>query len=272
MAQFKSSEDYRNFDHAVRRQLRYVRGVAHDEFLQAILETGVRRQLSLRNNTFLQGVWRAQLGNCWSEVEKDGKVQRVPCPYPKSRMKPIPEKVSDGRANPKGITCLYMSTDFNAAILEVRPLIGAYVTVAKMDITKRLTIVDFTSENANFEYTWSIDKPFGEIEKAVWSDINDAFSKPAQRSDESLDYIATQILSELFKSNGFDGVAYKSSYGEAGYNIALFDLDAANVGDCYLYRVDDISLKISHIESAARERGQAFIVKSPTPTGSGAAG
>jgi hypothetical protein len=62
MAQFKSSEDYRNFDHAVRRQLRYVRGVVHDDFLQAVLETGVRRQLSLTNNTYHQGVWRAQLG------------------------------------------------------------------------------------------------------------------------------------------------------------------------------------------------------------------
>jgi hypothetical protein len=181
----------------------------------------------------------------------------VPCPYPKSRMKPIAEKVSDGRANPKGIACLCISTDYDTSILEVRPLIGSYVTVTKMEITKRLKIVDFT-----FEDRWSV-RTIDEMEKAVWSDINDGFSKPAQRSDDSLDYISTQILSELFKSNGIDGVAYKSSYGEAGYNIALFDLDAANVRDCYLCRVDDVSLKISHIDSATRARGQAFIVKSP---------
>jgi hypothetical protein len=149
MAEFKSSEDYRSFDHAVRRQLRYVRGVAHDEFLQAVLETGVRRQLLVTNNTYLHGVWRAQLGNCWSEVEKEGKVHRVPSPYPKTRMKPIPEKVSDGRANPKGIACLYIATDYDTAILEVRPLIGSFVTVAKMAITKPLKIVDFTSAYVN---------------------------------------------------------------------------------------------------------------------------
>jgi hypothetical protein len=262
MAQFKSSEDYRNFDHAVRRQLRYIRGTEHEEFLQAVLETGARRQLAVTNNTYAHGVWRAQLENCWREVEKDGKVHRVPYPCPKSRMKPIAEKVSDGRANPKGIACLYISTDYDTSILEVRPLIGSYVTVAKMEITKRLKIVDFTSAYVNFEDRWSV-RTIDEVEKAVWSDINDAFSKPAQRSDDSLDYIPTQILSELFKSNGIDGVAYKSSYGEAGYNIALFDLDAANVGDCYLCRVEDVSLKLSHIDSAARARGQAFIVKSP---------
>jgi hypothetical protein len=132
MAQFKSSEDYRNFDYAVRRQLRYVRGTVHDDFLQAVLETGVRRLLSLTNKSYHQGVWRAQLGNCWREVEKNGKVHRVPSPYSQSRMKPIPEKVSDGRVNPKGIACLYISTDYDTAILEVRPLIGSYVTVAKL--------------------------------------------------------------------------------------------------------------------------------------------
>src|SRR5215831_8908770 len=224
MAKFKSSKDYCNFDHAVRRQLRYVRGVADNEFLQAVLETAVRRQQSLTNNTFPQGVWRARLGNCWRKG--------VSCPYPKSEMKPIPEKVPDGRVNPKGITCLYMSTDYNTPISEVRPPIGSYVTIAKMEITRHLKIVDFTSTNTNFEYNWAIKKPFGKREKAVWENINDAFSKPVQRSDDDLDYIPTQILSELFKSNRLDGVAYKSSYGEAGFNIALFDLDAADVGDC----------------------------------------
>jgi hypothetical protein len=251
MVRFKSSEDYRNFDRAVRRQLRYVRGVAHDEFLQAVLETAVRRHLSL---TVLEGVWRAQLGNCWRELEKDGKVQRVPCPYPKSRMKPIPEKVSDGRVNPKGIACLYMSTDYNTAIHEMRPPIGSYVTVAEMKIARPSQVVDFTSAMANFEYAWSIGEPFAEFEKAVWSDINDAFSKPVQRSDDDLDYIPTQILSELFKSNGLDGVTYKSSLGEKGFNIALFDINAADVGDCYLFHVDDIRLKFSQIEKDGRSR------------------
>jgi hypothetical protein len=89
-----------------------------------------------------------------------------------------------------------------------------------------------------------------EVEKAVWSDINDAFSKPVERSDNSLDYIPTQILSELFKCNDLDGVGYKSSYGEIGFNLALFDINAADVGECYLDHVDDISLKISPVRPA----------------------
>lgn len=182
------------------------------------------------------------------EVEKDGKIHSVPSPYPKNRMKPEPDKVtvSDGRANPRGIPCLYLTTDYETAILEVRPLIGMYITVAKMELARDLEIIDCTSSYVNFLDRWSV-KTIEDIERAVWSDINDAFFKPAQRGDDSLDYIPTQILAELFKCNGLDGIGYKSSYGESGFNIALFDVDAANVVECYLCRVDDITVKISPI-------------------------
>lgn len=236
----------------MRRQLRYVRGVAHDNFLLAVLETGVRRQLSVTPDTYFGGLWRAQLGNRWKNVNKDGKVQRLPCPYARKRMKPIPDKVSDGRANPKGIACLYVATDYETALLEVRPLIGSYVTVAKVKITKDLKIVDFTSSDVNFAHRFGVET-IDVKERAVWSEINHAFSKPVERSDSSLDYIPTQILAELFKSNGLDGVAYKSSYGERGHNIALFDLDAAEIEDCYLCQIEDVSLKISRIDDSGRK-------------------
>ena len=87
-----------------------------------------------------------------------------------------------------------------------------------------------------------------EIEKKVWSDINDAFSKPADRGDESVDYVPTQILAEIFKSAGFGGIEYKSSYGDKGVNIALFNISKADPMESRLYRVDDISVKISRYD------------------------
>ncbi len=186
MPQFKSAEDYRNFDQAVRRNLRYVRGLAQEDFLQEVLETSPTRRLLLTKDMYPGGLWRAQLGHAWREVEKDGKVHSVPCTYPKSRMKPIPEKVSDGRANPEGIACLYLSTKSETAILEVRPLIGSYVSFAKMIINRDLLIVDCTSQYVEFFYRWSVQS-IADVERAVWSDINDAFSKSVQRSEDSLD-------------------------------------------------------------------------------------
>lgn len=84
-----------------------------------------------------------------------------------------------------------------------------------------------------------------EIERAVWTHIDNAYAEPMTRSDDMADYAATQILAELFKDSGYDGVAYKSNFGEKGYNIALFNIDVAELINCALYRVDGIEVSYS---------------------------
>ena len=51
-----------------------------------------------------------------------------------------------------------------------------------------------------------------------------------------------QTLAEVFKRHGFDGVAYQSSYGEKGFNVALFDIEDAGIINCGLYRIKDVSV------------------------------
>jgi hypothetical protein len=58
-------------------------------------------------------------------------------------------------------------------------------------------------------------------------------------SDDIADYVPTQIVAELFKANNFDGVAYRSSLGD-GHNVALFDLDMAELVSCFLFQVKSI--------------------------------
>jgi hypothetical protein len=243
---FNSIEDYRDFERAVRRELRYVRRTAHDDFLETVLATSHTRELSLKKGGHLGVLWRAQIGHDWREVEEDGHVYSVECPYPRERMKPIPDKVPDGRANPKAIPCLYLATTQETAVLEIRPLMGSYISVAQLKINRDLKIIDFSSARMNFEYTWNKKRYVEDLEKAVWADINTAFSRPVGRGDDSIDYIPTQILAELFKCNGFDGIGYKSSCDEDGFNVALFDLDVADVVNCALYRIDAISVKMTH--------------------------
>ena len=79
-------------------------------------------------------------------------------------------------------------------------------------------------------------------EKAVWADIDRAFSQPVTQSDKSSEYVPTQIIAELFKSNGFDGVIYRSAVarGKNEYNLALFNIAAATLLNCFLCRVEKI--------------------------------
>jgi len=57
--------------------------------------------------------------------------------------------------------------------------------------------------------------------------------------------VPTQILAEEFKRAGLDGIAYRSNFGENGYNIAIFDIDAADLLNCGLYRIDKIEMQFS---------------------------
>ena len=52
-------------------------------------------------------------------------------------------------------------------------------------------------------------------------------------------YVPTQIIAELFKSNGFNGVFYKSALSE-GLNLVLFDINAATMVNCFVFSVREI--------------------------------
>jgi len=56
-------------------------------------------------------------------------------------------------------------------------------------------------------------------------------------------------------------VAYKSSYGESGFNVALFDLASADLVNCILYRVKDVSI-------TKQEADSRYFIKEP-PSGGG---
>lgn len=78
-----------------------------------------------------------------------------------------------------------------------------------------------------------------ELETAAWTDIDQEFSRPVTRSDDMADYVPTQILTELFKSKGMDGIRYKSALGDGG-NFALFDLQDAEIQSCRLFKIQRI--------------------------------
>jgi hypothetical protein len=62
--------------------------------------------------------------------------------------------------------------------------------------------------------------------KTIWRWVDKDFSEPVDRNDNTADYVPTQIIAELFKTNGFDGIKYKSTFSN-GKNLALFDINSA---------------------------------------------
>lgn len=241
MSGFRSWRSYWNFERAVRRDRRYVRSAESETFLESVRKGTASRKVTLKKGS---NFWRAQLGHDWRKEKQGDEEFEVPCAHPPDRMKPLRDRASEGRANPKGIPCLYLATTKETAMSEARPWIGSEISVGQFKLLKALDIIDCSREHDRMHFYFE-EPPPEEIERSVWAHIDRAFAEPMTRSDSTADYVATQIIAELFKDAGYDGVAYKSNFGEKGYNIALFDIDAADLINCGLHRVDSIDMKFS---------------------------
>ncbi len=244
MSDFRTWLSYWNFSGKIKRQSRFIWDVEEEEFLDAVAESAASRLVTLPNKHLL---WRAQLGCDMVEREAQGVFHDQEWPYDEHRMKPIPGSANDGRINPRGIPCLYLATKIETAIGEVRPWIGSYVSVAQFKVMKELKIVEFGRlRDKNFIH---FEEPNleGRI-NTIWSHMDKAFSVPSTRDDNSADYAPTQIIAERLKKEGYDGIAYSSSFGDNGYNVALFNLDSAEFVGSLLHRVDQISLETSEQE------------------------
>lgn len=204
-----------------------------------------------------QILWRAQVGHNWRrELIRDANGNEIdffetPAPLERHRMIPLADRAKEGRVNPKGIPCLYLCTDKETAMSEVRPWIGSYVSVAQLTILKDLLLIDCSNEDRPNFYVTSLDpsKPSGEPspdirEKNAWAFIQQAFSEPVMRNDDTADYAPTQVLAETFRSSGYEGIVYQSKLGK-GKNVAIFDLSQADIVDCHLFEVKSLKFGFS---------------------------
>ena len=237
MKPFPASGAFWNFAFSVRNSRRYLLKPETREFLRAVRRTADRRADIFPASGYL---WRAQLGASTIDLPVEGTDDTIleDYPYPTERMKPLRHRATEGRANPKGIPFLYLSTHRDTAAAEVRPWKSGVVSVGQFKPVRDLRLVNTTLESRQALYL-SGQPNARKREEAVWGDIDHAFSVPTIPTDNAADYVPTQILAELFREGGFDGIAYRSAYGE-GHNVVLFDIDLAEHVNCMLVRVKDV--------------------------------
>ena len=251
-----SWNSFLSFRRKKKEKERYFHDKETQELFDTLLTTAEGRIKSLPKG---QRYLRAQLG-CDREPARDLDGQIVDynvVPYSSKRMRPKPEKASDGRINSKGIPCLYLATDEKTAISEMRPWVGSYVTIAQFKTLKDLKVIDCSRGEidpmamtaAHLDKLWKLKQTTPEEDiKTIWRWIDLAFSEPVDRNDKGerndkiVNYEITQIIAELFKTNGFDGVKYKSLLNN-GENVALLDINAAKqIGDGKVFQVTRINV------------------------------
>jgi hypothetical protein len=173
---------------------------------------------------------------------------------PIAEMGAPPNRVaSHGRANPAGIPYLYLGSNQDTAISEIRPHTGEIACVADFKTPIGLKVVDlrrprkmvspFLLEDAEDVSRMRSDLPF--LER-----LGEELTRPVVPQSAAIDYTPSQYLCEFIKKCGYDGVIYRSSVSK-GLNLALFDPAKAEAGLVVQYRVERVSVDIIRFNEQA---------------------
>ena len=252
--QFVSVYSYRDFANHVRNDRRYVWSDDVQRFLDTVLSTRHSRDTVIEEDSLF---WRAQLGIKYrSHFDEDGnEIGLDILGHPATRMKPLPDGAIEGRVNPPGIRVLYLASSAKTAVSEVRPWTGSEVSVAQFRILRDLKAIDLSQGYGESEWEGlTLSNLLGQsepspqaIERATWIRIDKAFSTPVTSSEKTTEYVPTQILAELFAENGYEAIIYRSHFVKGGYNIAVFDVDAADIVVCSPYEVKKVGIEFRQV-------------------------
>jgi len=156
---------------------------------------------------------------------------------PRKMGRPPAKSARSGRANPVGIPYLYLASDKETAVAEVRPSRGVHLTVGRFVTTADLRLADLTRFSP-FQILLADADHFAELVKyfSYLEVVGAELGEPVQDDDAHLDYLPTQYLCEMIKSLGYEGVAYRSALG-SGHNVALFGMDGIKCTSTTLVKV-----------------------------------
>ena len=198
-------------------------------------------------------LFRSQIGSTW--YGEDGNEQLVP--LDRKRMYPRESLAREGRANTKGIPYLYLASDIETSLKEVRAWPGQEVSTCTFSSKEDLSLIDLSKKFESGMSTMYINFKKGEIlskdtDDNLLGEINLSFTTPVTNSDDSSDYVLTQVISEIIKSEGYDGIVYNSFFTEKGKNIVIFDTSKMQIKNGLVFRISTLNIKFEQISNAVK--------------------
>ncbi len=157
-----------------------------------------------------------------------------------NEMGPPPSyKSPPGRANPKGISYLYLGKTEFICEKEIKINKDETYTIGKFQVKKPLTIVDLSSHTiiSPFEYGAKIKSYIQSID-IIRMYVKEMSSR-ADADDPYFDYLPTQYICEKIKKEGYDGIQFHSSLSD--------ERDAINL---IVFNQDKVSCLVTHLRKA----------------------
>ena len=159
---------------------------------------------------------------------------------------PPADRTKSGRANPLGISYLYLADQVTTTLYETRASLFDYVTIGEFRLKDDIKVINLIGNKNSYDPIFLAENEELEdflIHLPFISKLETTLSKPRRRDDNELDYLPTQYLSEYIKSIGYDGVMFQSSLYSKGYNLAIFNPEKFECIKVYVYEIENIEFK-----------------------------
>ena len=171
---------------------------------------------------------------------------------------PKPGKSGEGRINAKGVACLYLATDAKTCIKEIRAGVFDVVCIGKFELNSPIKLVNLSKINkiSPFKVPYGNNAAFDiaeiDINRSFLEEISENIRTPQASSDDPLDYIATQYISDYIKSitdnnnlKIYDGSEFASTHSQTERNIVLFE---TSLDSCKCECINVVKYYISSVE------------------------
>jgi RES domain len=228
MIDHSAFQDYYKFEKEIKYKNRF--------FVDSVFVESVKEAIKLNTNIKTKGtiLYRARIHRF--EDIKTAPLSRETMLNPKS------EEAVRGRANPDGISYLYLSTNIYTCIKELIPKEDDILTIAEFSLKQNVNLIDFTGSfpSSESEYITSLNHC-----------IRLTFSNSQLSSRPELEYLPYQFICELIKNEKYNGVLYNSSrnkdiFTELNNNIVLFDSTLADIDKIKRSLIKIISTKYEY--------------------------
>lgn len=219
-----------------------------EDFVREI-KTSNRFHTAIINKEILQNVLRASCKNYRTGAEfYRARIWTKDVGFDKDSIGAPPAGMaSAGRANPEGISCLYLANSIKTTLHETRAGLYDFATVGKFILNDEIQVVDLSEIDKLSPFNVdNIDLLAANLENL--KKIGYEISRPVRKHDSRLDYLPTQYICDYIKSIGFDGIQYKSTMCTDGINLAVFDENKFSCVETYDFDINSINYDYKPVE------------------------
>jgi hypothetical protein len=236
-------KNYFEVEPAARELVRSVRGYVTQalgpgaEFVRA--RPGVKARLKKQN---------------WLAMRKSPSFSYLPYSGAEIGAPPV-SKVGAGRLNREHVSILYLASDAATAVAELRPHPGELVSTARFRLKDDIIVANLADHDIR---NFLSDEKLETLRRIL--SLADVLNVPVHPGNRHL-YSATQLLSDAFRVEGFDGVSFRSSVAPgtnfASFNPAAFEFVAGSEDACEVtalaYGIEAVGIQPSSYDKGEYE-------------------